>query len=354
LSITEDEWVLLVKTLGSIKCIDALTLWCEPGSRGFRPFQEIADAVNSAPSLRKLAISIESETLPRDPPGIIALGNALREHAGLQEFSWIDFCVQLDAVQVISTLDPVLRALPACPHLQKVVIMTKCASAGATKNLLQLHEATSLRLLLEMDHWLVVIDEIRHGRCNVQRLTLTMFEITRSEATEAVQAVASAIQLDRNLEHLTLQIENGFSDKAGVALAEALMVNKTLSRISMSVDCFPYRAHRASLGAPAYEAFSAMLRVNTSLILELPPFGNAVNDERIFDSHNQMVIEERLNDVGRGGLLTLSNHSTREHWVDVLFDLNSSIVDDPPAFQVSCLYSLLRLNPSVVCMSSRL
>jgi hypothetical protein len=103
------------------------------------------------------------------------------------------------------------------------------------------------------------------------------------------------------------------------------------------------------LAVPAYEAFSAMMRVNTNLVLELPPFGNAVDDERIIDSHNQLVIEQRLNQVGRGRLLTSSNHSTREQWVNALFDLNSSIVDDPPVFQVSCLYSLLRLNPAV-CM----
>jgi hypothetical protein len=351
LYITEHEWVLLVKTIGSIKCIDYLSLSCEEGSRSFRLFQAVADAVNNAHSLCMLEIHIEGETLPKDPPGLTALVNALREHTGLQEFYWCDCCshVQLDAMQMITTLDPVLRVLPACPRLRKVVIMTKCVSAAAMQNLLQLRPATDLRLILETEQWLAVANEIRHGRCNVQRLTLAMLKGESSMATEAVKAVASAIKLDHNLKYLKLQMENGFADEVGVALAEALTVNKTLSRISLAFDCFPYWAHRATLGAPAYEAFSAMLGVNTSLILELPPFGNTVDDERLVDSHNQMCLEQRLNHVGRGGLLS-SSQTTREQWVDALHKLSTyddDDVNDSPLFFVSCVYSLLRLQPAI-------
>jgi hypothetical protein len=136
-----------------------------------------------------------------------------------------------------------------------------------------------------------------------------------------------------------------------VALAEALTVNKTLRKITLSdakVSPFPMR-NRASLDAPAYEAFSAMLRVNTSLIMDVTAFEIAGTDERLRESCKQMLIEQRLNKVGRGRLLA-SRQTTREEWVDALDELNSSSVNYPPAFRVSCLYSLLRLNPSVVCI----
>jgi hypothetical protein len=350
LGISEDEWVLLVKTVGSIKCIDDLTLCCEAGSRDFRPFQALADALNNARSLHKLAIDIEGETFPIDPLGVTALANALREHTALQVFGWYD-CLshsQLEAVQ-ITAVDHILLTLSACPHLQMVFIQTTCASSDAVKNLLQLRPATDLRLVVEFDQWLAVADEIRGGRCNVQTLGLAMFQTTISEATEAVQAVASAIQLDCNLKNLFLEMENGFTNEAGVALAEALTVNKTLRKITLVIDSFPYRPHRANaLGAPAYEAFSAMLRVNTSLDLKLPTIDTAVHDIRLSESHNQIVLEQWLNRVGRGRLLASTNQTTREEWVDALYELNSSIVNDPPAFRVSCLYSLLRLNPSVL------
>ena len=62
-----------------------------------------------------------------------------------------------------------------------------------------------------------------------------------------------------------------------------------------------------------------------------------------------MRIEQRLNEVGRGRLLS-SSQTPRKEWVDALNELNSGNVDETPEFIVSCLYSLLRLNPAT-CMS---
>jgi hypothetical protein len=221
------------------------------------------------------------------------------------------------------------------------------------RNLLKLGPTTELCLVLETDHWLAVADEIRQGRCNVQTLDLCMCQVTGSEATEAVKAIASAIREDHNLDHLTLQMKNGFTDEAGVALAEALAVNTTLSIITLSVILYDRNAdNRAALGASAYEAFTTMLRVNANLVLEVPPFDNAVGDQRLIDSRNQMRIEQRLNEVGRGRLLS-SSQTAREEWVDALDtlnELNSYNVDESPEFIVSCLYSLLRLYPAT-CMS---
>jgi hypothetical protein len=342
LGITEDEWILLVEVLGRIRDIQILRFDFVPGSLGFHPFQAIADAVNEAQSLHNLAIAIADETIPRDPFGLIALANAIREHTALQEFTWAD-------AAHITALDPVLRSLHACPRLRKVGIMTKCASADAVKNLLHLHQTTELDLVLETDQWFAVTDEIRHGRCNIQTLILAMMQVTRSEATEAVQALANAIRLDHNLEHLYLEMENGYTDEAGVALAEALTVNKTLRTIDLSTSLhFDYVVrNKVTFGATAFEAFSAMLRVNTSLALKFPPLESAGADERLIHHHNRMVLEQRLNEVGRGRLLS-SRQTKTEEWVDALHELNS-VVHGSPAFQVSCLYSLLRLQP-VICM----
>jgi hypothetical protein len=105
-----------------------------------------------------------------------------------------------------------------------------------------------------------------------------------------------------------------------------------------------------NFGAQVYEAFSAMLRVNTSLVLEPPLFETDGADEIVLDARNQMEIELRLNQAGRGRLLS-SSLTTREEYVDALHELNTYNAEDSPAFQVSCLYSLLRLKPSVTCMS---
>jgi hypothetical protein len=92
LGISEDEWVLLVKTIGRIKDIHSLNLDCRAGSEDFHIFQAVAGAVNSAYLLRKLNVFTGSDNVPIDSSGLAALATALREHTGLQEFTWIDLC----------------------------------------------------------------------------------------------------------------------------------------------------------------------------------------------------------------------------------------------------------------------
>jgi hypothetical protein len=93
-----------------------------------------------------------------------------------------------------------------------------------------------------------------------------------------------------------------------------------------------------------------MHRINANLVLELPRFDIATHDETLINHYNQMRIEQRLNQVGRGRLLA-SNETAREEWVDALHELSSSDsfgLDDSPALRISCLYSLLLLNPDIV------
>jgi hypothetical protein len=346
LGITEDEWVLLVKTLGSIRDIQYLEFTCRASSRDFNPFQAVADAVNSAHSLLKLKVHVVDE-FSRVSSDFTALACALREHTGLQTFSFIDW---RQAAQS-AALDPVLQALSACPHLRDISILTKFASTDAIRNLLQLPADTALSLALPPDQWLAVADEIRRGRCLIKKLALWMVRSLSSEATtEAVKAVASAIREDHHFEHLTLKMENGFTDEGGVALAEALTVNKTLRVFRMEDDMFDsdivHTNRKASLGAQAYEAFATMLRVNTSIKLDLFTCDADVGDERDIEHFNQMRIEQRLNKVGRGRLL-VSSQTPREEWVNALQELNSR--NDNDLFEISCLYTLLQLHPDV-CM----
>jgi hypothetical protein len=347
LCITEDEWVLLVKTIGRIKDIQSLEYNCTPGSRDFHPFQAVAEAVKNANSLRGLRIGLDYETFPRDPSGLTALASALRKHTGLQKFRLMDCRRLLEAAQS-TTLDPVLQALSTCPHLQELTILTQFASAAAIRNLLQLPTDTALSLGLTPDQWLMVADEIRLGHCLIKKLNIAMRQSSNSEATEAVKAVASAIRDDRHLEYLVLQMENGFTDEAGVALAEALTINKTLRMLILDDSLFVSDSARtkSSLSAQAYEAFCTMLRVNTSIKLDLPTFDFDVGDERDVEHFKRMRIEHRLNKVGRGKLLA-SSQTPREEWVNALQELNAPNADD--LFEVSCLYSLLQLHPEM-CM----
>jgi hypothetical protein len=102
-----------------------------------------------------------------------------------------------------------------------------------------------------------LVDHIRSGPAR-KELQLWMSQNPSSKAAEAVKAVASAIRLNHNLEHLYLRTESSFTDEAGVALAEALTVNKTLRWVVLDDKLFandPGHTTKANLGAQACEAF---------------------------------------------------------------------------------------------------
>jgi hypothetical protein len=88
-------------------------------------------------------------------------------------------------------------------------------------------------------------------------------------------------------------MEDGFTDKVGVALVEAMMINKTLRRLLLDARLFASDnivGTKAILGAQTYEAFGAMLRVNTSIKLCLPAFDAGVGNGRDIENFKQMRI----------------------------------------------------------------
>jgi hypothetical protein len=92
----------------------------------------------------------------------------------LQELTWIADD-GWSGTQIRGTaLDPVFRALAACPNIRMVCITTQCASADALRNLLHSPTVTNLHLKLSMENWLAVANEIQHGRNNVGLLALSM------------------------------------------------------------------------------------------------------------------------------------------------------------------------------------
>jgi hypothetical protein len=110
-----------------------LCVCCKAGSRDFHPFQALADVVNNAQSLCDLLVVLCVEHFPRDSSGLAALANAVREHTEFRLYDWFT----LPGTAQSTSLDPLLLALSACPHLREVVIETESASANAIRNLLQ-------------------------------------------------------------------------------------------------------------------------------------------------------------------------------------------------------------------------
>jgi 2-phospho-L-lactate transferase/gluconeogenesis factor (CofD/UPF0052 family) len=70
-----------------------------------------------------------------------------------------------------------------------------------------------------------------------------------------------------------------------------LTVNTTLRKTTSSATVYDRNVRsKAALGASVYETLNTMLRVNTRLSSKLPPFDDAVVDERLLESREQIKL----------------------------------------------------------------
>jgi hypothetical protein len=214
-------------------------------------------------------------------------------------------------------------------------------------------------LILEggVDSWLVIADEIRNGFFRPETLVLVRTTASSAfETTEAIQVMIGAIECNSSLRKLSLYSTTGFSDEMGVTLAKALTVNTTMAQICLRNTCKASNsAYHSSqppntLGAEAYKAFIAMLKINMNIRLKLPNLeSDADSETRVQQS--LMRIERNLNEAYCGSLVA-SNQTTREEWVNALQRLNDSCEKNEincgtGSFHLSCVYSMLQLNPGL-------
>jgi hypothetical protein len=106
-------------------------------------------------------------------------------------------------------------------------------------------------------------------------------------------ALAEALTVNRTQRKMVLN-----ANPVMASLAEALTVNRTQRKMDVNANPVMDRREediKATLAARSYEAFGAMLRVNTNITLDLPTFDDAAGaNERDTSHYNQMCIKLQL------------------------------------------------------------
>jgi hypothetical protein len=344
LGITESEWCRLVRTLGSIWGLKKLEVVWQSGSHGFHPLQVVARAVDSANSLHELTI-IGSDSEQSDPAGEVSLAQSLRQHGTLDSFG-----LTATMRTTATPRSPQLIAAAAC--LRQVIIVNHSLTSDDVRCLSRSLSLNELCLVGSVEGWLVIADEIRNGYFRPKTLVLVRTTAYSAlETAEAIQVMLGAIQCNGSLRKLNLHSTTGFSDEMGVALAKALTVNTTMVWIDLqntfttSNPAFLPSQPPKTLGAEAYKAFIAMLKINMNIRLKLPNLKSDADFEARMQ-HSLMRIELQLNSADRGSLVT-SNQTTREEWVHTFQRLNDSCKNDGASFHLSCVYSMLQRNPGL-------
>lgn len=374
--ITSDEWFRFLQNLGSIQNLTELYFVCN--SRV--PVMAILHAVSTSRSLRKLLFGHDNiltgnaaelrelaagtgSTSTGSPsasascestgsPSASETGSCYFRHSALEELIWLggandDQDDDQSNQEPLVTFDALLRALIPCPRLRTAKIGTERIPEDSLRQLLASPAFQSLHMLATMDEWMVVANCLQQHTASLKELVLSS-HFTKSDTNTAIQELAEAIQQDQHLLRLRLEMCNGYTDKAGVALAKAIQINTTLRHVDLDENGGCGEASgdtRNSMGVKAYKALTAMAVTRSDLKLGVPAVDRgASNADK--EQFAKMRIELRLNAVGRRELLVTSP-TTREAWVNGLLQLNADSCQENHDIKVDCLFTFLLLNPTV-------
>jgi hypothetical protein len=243
--------------------------------------------------------------------------------------------------------DALLRALIPCPKLRTAKIGTERIPEDSLRALLASSAFQSLHMLATMDEWMVVSHCLQAQTACLTELVLSS-HFTKADTDTAISSLAKALGRDPHLLRLRLEMCNGYTDTAGVALAEAMQMNTALQHVDLDENGGCGEASgdtRNSMGVTAYKALTAMAVVRSDLRLGVPVVDEhaSVTDK---EQHAKLRIELRLNAVGRRQLLVTSP-TTREAWVNALLQLNADRCPEDRDIKVDCLFTFLLLNPTV-------
>jgi hypothetical protein len=349
LGITQEEWFLFVQTLGKIPALRQLSFLGQDVPN-VPPVQAVADAVGSARLLRTFQIG-EGVILFGSKTGFESLchniGSCCLE---LEQLEWQGKFRSTWEIRenrdTNNCLDPLFHALALCPRLKRVQICTDAVNyvtPQAVRELLV--RAPALQYLdLKTTEWAAVAEIIGQESCHIQTLKLSTLRCPGAGAI----SLARAVEQNRHLLSLTLRVRTGFPDAVGVALAQALQVNTSLKELVL-VDQWDFGFRTTDhLNISAHEAFRKMLRMNTSVVLKVPPRCSPDSIDMVRPYYDRMLIEMRLNAAGRGKLMLPGSQASKAKWVNTLHEL--IVQDDGKSdddLQVDCLYTLLKLNPSI-------
>lgn len=261
----------------------------------------------------------------------------------LREFTWHGE-LKGHSHNDVPTLDPLLFSLTSWPNLRKARIKLNCNKIKDESILRLLLRSKSLKELtldgLTSSQWMLIMDEITQGQHSLAMLDLSL--ASSKGSNECALAAANVIQHDSVLQSLTLRVSSGFSNDAGVAFAHALTVNTTLQELDLMEGSDAHVKDR--FGSESYQAMAEMLKVNTDHQLIVPMSSSPISEANVVSDYTEMVLEMELNRIGRG---RLSPAASRAEWVQGLLDCKNVESSFAPNLDISCMFALLRLNPSV-------
>lgn len=359
--LSEEQWRLLLEGVSFLHSLEELQIWC-----AIIPVATFGQLFQQAQKLSKVYLfQVRLSGTQEDFDDIWS--PAIRQHSSLKEF-------RLGGIQLVISpstqntnalnLDIVVEALAASQNLKILSLQLTNStlgvqapfSADALKPLLRSTSITDLyltRLGLMPEHFAAIAEAISLSASTCSLRVLDLFG-NNNLTNDHFCLMAQALESNATLETFVLPRQHNesieLSKECSLAMAQALLVNKTL--VTLSLPCSNLDDDGLLHLASSLTVNSTLKKIEVGVSKTVGEKGKAALTqmleknyelERLVISSAEKSFQEkveyyiRLNAVGRGPLLQ-SCSSNRAEWVEMLI----SVHDD-----LNCLFYFITMNPTV-------
>lgn len=343
--ITSDEWKELFNTIGLIENMREI-FFC-----GIVPLvipnSSLADIIiESDRTLTKLIIE-DGVIVTGDSHGLERLAESI-SRSRLEEFHLGGQLLIRNGNQEDGRLGSLAQALANVSTLRKLHLYVPFPAQLPDESICSLIESSKtiidLSLKWERD-WSAFSSTLCHTRTRLQAIALSKKKVTSTDCT----ALLDAYNANKSLEKVIIYCSDR---QTCLILADVLRYNRYIKTLWIHME--PSSTEESILDVQVYRVFSEMLRLNHDvhvIVQELP--SNAFKDEELDNARTEFDIENKLNSVGRGTLLTMAATNAittqRDAWIDACCRLMEASDGNPcNEITLDCLFLLLRCNPMVV------
>lgn len=334
----ESEWMETLQAIGRMQCLQKLSFMGDVPIA--LPLSIMTAVLHNARTLRSLSF-FDGVILVGEASAVPVFADAL-EKSQLESFT-LDGMLRLrDVLQVNdSRLEPIALGLSRCPTIKFARIVHHINSHLTYTAVRTLTSSRSLREL-QLDHgaydWSKIAAALKGNGCTVTKLSL----MARTTTEEGCRAISEALKVNVTLKRLSLSSRFGFTSPMCVALADGLRVNRTLEclEICTSSRFTLVRGDQSGFDATTYKAFSDILQQNHGVQVVIKDDRHDRLGEAVSEARTEFMIQSHLNELGRGALL--KDTARLRPWIDAIVQAGSRF---DTSLELDLVFTLFRSNP---------
>jgi hypothetical protein len=354
--ISQEQWSQTIAAFGSLRRLRRLEFLKHQVPNVFS-LHALSLALKHARALRELIVD-DGVVVYGGRGDVDSFDDSLR-HSQLVVFKWLARLRLRPDAQGPPSLDPILLALSQSAQLTMAhfTIDSRTRNPVSLDSWRALARSQSIReLSLQGDQaheWGILAEVLHEPTCTLETLALKCYQADPEDCLALLQS----LHANTCLRSLSLQVNRGFTDEIGVALADVLRENRSLTSVELLSGWTVNAMQQSHLSGAAYQSLIDVLQVNHHVAIHVSAPSHLPADVDLLAREFQM--QSYMNQAGRGTLY--QNLSNRAQWIEAFAKLNqlpeydaaaattnipsSNITAAQQGCTLSCVYRFLVDNP---------